>query len=216
MSADRRHYGEKYRDHYSTKDIARLFREDVAAGIAAGEIPQGLKLSIRTAYNSIQVTIVACPGVRLLNAARILSDCRNPNPHEYFAPHELPIRSIIGGRLLARLEHLLGAYNYDGSQLETDYFDVRFYGHPSIDDRLERAECEAVAAAEALSPIIGGAPMQVAVMREYDRVHRLWYRVRDLLERKRIDLDHEPNEYDKRYMPRNWPGLAAAETGGES
>lgn len=55
-------------------------------------------------------------------------------------------------------------------------------------------------AAQALSPIIGGAPMQAKVMREYDRVHKLWYQVRGLLE-KRIDLDHEPNGNDDLYMP---------------
>lgn len=52
-----------------------------------------------------------------------------------------------------------------------------------------------VNAAEALC-----AAKQAAIMREHDRVHRLGYRIRELLE-KRIDLDHASNDNDD--LPRN-------------
>ncbi len=47
-----------------------------------------------------------------------------------------------------QLEAMLGAYNFDGSETQVDYFHVNFYGHVRVCWKLEREEKEAYQAAK--------------------------------------------------------------------
>lgn len=139
-------YGARYEEtrSMSTTDVAKSFRADVKAAIKAGDLPKGLKLSIRTKYysggSSISVDIVAFPG-RVLNAERIKWDAENPHGTYYNCPES--VRELHNGAVcatLAKLEAMLDAYNFDGSDSQVDYFHVRFYAHVGVDYRLEKEE----------------------------------------------------------------------------
>jgi len=51
-------------------------------------------------------------------------------------------------------------------------------------------------AASDLGAVCYGGPKQREVMRLYDRVHALWYRVNTLETNQRIELDREPEARD--------------------
>lgn len=134
-----RAYGIKYTSVDSTTEVPAAFRQDVKDAVAKGELPAGLKLSVRrrrcTHSWAIDVTVMACPGVKFLNPERVKADHSNDNSWP------LPsIRTAEGAALVAKLEAMLGAYNHDGSDSQTDYSDVRFYGGVTVDHDLERAE----------------------------------------------------------------------------
>ena len=45
-------------------------------------------------------------------------------------------------QVLKTLEHMLNAYNYDGSDPQTDYFNVNFWGHAEYSYTILQAERE--------------------------------------------------------------------------
>ena len=60
--------------------------------------------------------------LRFSNAARLAATLKNPNGHV-----EHPWMSDEGRALMNALEAIVDAYNYDGSDLMTDYYDVNFH-----------------------------------------------------------------------------------------
>lgn len=139
-------YGPKFERALTTTQIAARFRADVKAAMARGELPR-VTLHVRTKYfsggSSIDVDVVAVPaGFPVLNAARTRWEAAHP--HDFLGNHpdpELRWRHAERTRtLLEQLGAMLNAYNYDGSDIQSDYFNVRFYGHVNIAHRLEQAE----------------------------------------------------------------------------
>jgi hypothetical protein len=107
-------YGAKYEAtrNWTKAQIAQGFRDDVKAAIAAGELPKGLKLSVKTRRGgAIDVHIREVPGMT--------------TP---WAPGHDGSVTEEAARIHGKLKALLWAYNYDGSDIMTDYFHVRFYG----------------------------------------------------------------------------------------
>lgn len=142
-----RTYGGKYDGKASTTEIAQRFRADVKAAQAAGDLPVGLKLSVRTHLysmgSSINVKVVAVPaGFRILNPDRLAADRAAPHA----PPGHLPIFTPLATGLITILERMLNAYNHDGSDTRTDYFDVKFHSHVLFASELENAERDAEAA----------------------------------------------------------------------
>jgi hypothetical protein len=132
-------YGRKYDKNLSTTEIAKRFREDLKAAIKAGTLPKGLKCSVRTKYfaggSSIDVDVTALPaGFRLFDT-EFLTHHRD-RPSEFYSGER---RTPEAKALLAALEKMLQAYNYDGSDIMTDYFNVNFYGHAGLGWKLEEA-----------------------------------------------------------------------------
>jgi hypothetical protein len=127
-------YGDKYNRELSTTEIAARIRADIKGAIAAGELPRGIKVSVRTSYfsggSSIDLKITAFPG-RILRAGH--DHARGFE--NYFTPEAYQAKKT--------LQAIMDAYNHDGSDITTDYFDVRFYGHAEFDWRLEQAERKA-------------------------------------------------------------------------
>lgn len=139
-------YGEKYE---STKDlriaeVAKLIREDIKAAVKAGALPVGLKVSVRSESFSggraIRMSVTRLPwGFVLLNRARLAAEIENPlqdSREPRFSPEALA--------LTEKLDAIAWAYNYDGSDTQSDYFHVRFYdGKAGFDYGLETAEIAA-------------------------------------------------------------------------
>lgn len=144
---DRTWYGAKYERGLSTTEIARRFRADVKAAVAAGTLPRGLKLSVRTDYfsggSSIDVTIVQAPGLRILNPERLELDATNQ------PCYGTPWATAEARALDEALTAMLNAYNFDGSDIQSDYFHVNFYGHVNFSSALTDAERSAFLAARA-------------------------------------------------------------------
>ncbi len=135
-------YGSK---HAATKDlnttqIAKLFREEIKAAIKAGELPKGLKVSIRSEYfsggSAIRCKVTAIP-FPLYNPEHLKWEQENPHGCYRDAPTRLTEEA---SKLLKELDGRLAAYNFDGSESQVDYFHVRFYGSVDYCYDLERLE----------------------------------------------------------------------------
>lgn len=144
--------GHKYQRDRSTNDIAKCIRADIKAAIGAEGpwgLPKGLKVSVRLKkYSggcSISAAITHCEGA-LLNPAHFLM--AQVLPHDRC---EYPRYTREGARILSVLDGLMAAYNYDRSDIQVDYFDVRFYAHVDVHWQYEsRLSTEFYAAAESL------------------------------------------------------------------
>jgi len=142
-------YGSKYRDGLDVKEIAANVREEIKAAVKSGEFPKGLKASVRISRyaggRSINVNLKA-PGVKVYSVARLLAD--RDTPHEH---NNLGWRSDEAAAIVERVEAMLDAYNFDGSDSMTDYFHVNFYAHVDMDGDRE-------AELAALSHLVKGTP----------------------------------------------------------
>lgn len=111
----------------SRVEIAKLIRADIKAAAAAGELPAGLKVAVRTSRyaggGSIDVAITAAP-LNPVNPAWVsLPD------NEKWGPGRTVDRfTVEGQRIAAVIAEIHASYNYDNSDSMTDYFHVRYYG----------------------------------------------------------------------------------------
>jgi len=123
--------GAKYVQGRDVAEVARLLRADIAEAIRMSELPKGLKCSVRIARyaggQSLNLEVTALPAeLALANPARVLFDKTHPHrPH----PAGMGLYSDEATQLVAKLEKLANAYNYDRSDSMTDYWDVNFYLH---------------------------------------------------------------------------------------
>lgn len=133
--------GDKYDSSLSLTDIAKRIREeiklarkygatDAAPGDLAtidpiGQAPAGIKFSVRQPhYGAITVTLTNLPA----DWAWQLGTDRAGRP--------AMVDTDALKTLKTELNLVMNAYNYDGSDVMTDYFDKRFYGtvHVSWDE----------------------------------------------------------------------------------
>ena len=137
-TADNRRYGAKYdHDHrLSTTGIAKLIREDIklarkvaqmaaAPGAVAvadpiADAPAEIKFSVRTQYfsggSSIDVHICGIPQAWGWETRE----------DRYGYMTDMPTAALAA--LAGEVKSIMDAYNHDGSDIQSDYFDVRFYG----------------------------------------------------------------------------------------
>lgn len=141
-------YGAKYE---STRDmnraeLAKLIRADIKAAVVAGKLPKA-KYSVTkkdfAGGGSINVSFsnVVEAGFCLFNLERLALDVSDP--HTFTS---MPRYSERATEITNVLEGIMGAYNFDGSDSQSDYFHVRFYGHAKVDWRWEAAERAAMIA----------------------------------------------------------------------
>lgn len=137
-------YGSTYDKTLSTKEVAKKIREQIKADKKAGNLPKGLKVSVRyksfSGGTSIDLTVTAVD-FQHMNTARVIWENENPNQiADYEADPELRERYSLKGReVLKRLQSLMDGFNYDGSDSMVDYFNVNFYGHANYDWELDMA-----------------------------------------------------------------------------
>jgi hypothetical protein len=139
-------YGSKYQQGLDTAEIAKLIRADIKAAIAAGELPRAtysVKISRYSGGSSIHVKISGVP-FPVLNAERARRDALEP--YVYHA-YELPLRTAEAEALLTTVELIVASYNYDGSDIQSDYFNVNFHSSVTFDHDEEREERERIVAA---------------------------------------------------------------------
>lgn len=142
-------YVEVYEQHATAADIAKLIRRDLKAAIAAGELPgkpvaYGVTIDNYSMGRSINVTIrdyegetrcTECAGQRGRGSYDAAND--NPCPHCFTWDRWLEPSAQA---LLDAVEQIREAYNYDGSDSMTDYYDVNYYGSTSFEGSWERGQ----------------------------------------------------------------------------
>lgn len=114
----------------STKEIAALVRADIKAALAAGELPKGLKVSVRyesfSGGSAIRVNVTALPeGFEVFDLDTLRA--QRAQPYDWQTAR-LPRYTAEAQALLAALTRIGKAYHRNNSDAMTDYFDVNYYG----------------------------------------------------------------------------------------
>lgn len=129
-------YGPRYQSGLSKVEIAKLVRLDIKQAVKERTLPKGT-YSVRThsfaGGCSITITVTAIT-IQVINPQRVFAEVLGDgHSHEpRFTPE--------ARQVLDTLEGLLEAYNYDGSDLQTDYFHVNFYSTVKFAWELEEAQ----------------------------------------------------------------------------
>lgn len=138
-------YGDKYEQGLDVAEIAKRVRADIKVAITAGELPAA-KYSVRISRysmgRSLYVTVDGVP-FAIVHEARVRRDVLEP--HAYHA-ETLCLHTDEARALLAKVEAIVAAYNFDGSDSQSDYSHVNFYAHVDFSNRQEQAEREALRA----------------------------------------------------------------------
>ncbi len=117
-------------------DIAKAIRADIKTAVAEGMLPDRWTYSVRSDNLAISVTVQncgdawqPCDGIGCQN---VWCSARNDPTYAHGAtPHDVLTDEGDAARMTLRRIH--GAYNHDGSEIQTDYFDVRYYGGVSFE-----------------------------------------------------------------------------------
>lgn len=137
-------YGSNYED---TKDlditeVAKRVKKQLRS-----EYP-GYKWSVRTnrysGGQSLNVEIREVPDDLQLYNPEWLSEFIETGRY----PHRVEKYTEEARELLKAVERLVESYNYDGSDLQTDYFNVRFYKSVEFSRKVEEGRREAAVAAK--------------------------------------------------------------------
>lgn len=125
-------YNSKYNSDLSIADIAKAIRADLKA-----EFP-GWKFSVRkTRYNSIDVYVSFAP-VSLYNPEWV--KLNKENSHDYHVKRY----NSAGNALIDKVEQIADAYNFDGSDIQSDYFHVNYYLYVNVDYSFQCSEIERI------------------------------------------------------------------------
>jgi hypothetical protein len=148
-------YGEKYAatKNLSQVEVAKLIRSDIKAGVKAGTLPKAKYSVTCDSYSggcSIYIRVSAVEGIPVYNADRLVFE--HQDPHAYC---DMALYSVEMVGALKALDDIHASYNFDGSDTQSDYFHVRFYGRASLtfDPAVRAAELAA-----ALGVVSPGVP----------------------------------------------------------
>lgn len=149
-----RAYGYKYDEggRLDTAEIAKLIRAEIKTAIREGLLPAAWKYSVAidrfAGGSSIDVRVkdcadawTPCPGYRIGTKHEYpdgswtatscgFAWCKEGGYHkdqpgaEY---HDVLTEEAEAAKMT--LQRIHGAYNHDGSDIQSDYFDVNYYGH---------------------------------------------------------------------------------------
>ncbi len=135
--SSRRRYGSKYDGSLSTKDIAGRIRADLKAAVAAGDLPgDSVTYGVRARYfsggSAIDITI------RGFGATRV--DGNGAETDNRRDGKSWPWLTDAARDVMAKVSAIRDAYNHDGSDIMTDYFDVNYYGSVEFESDWEAGE----------------------------------------------------------------------------
>lgn len=159
MTSTERHYGYRYNElgeYPSIAEIAKAIRADIKTAKAEGLLPASWTYSVRSSRfangQAIDVTVKNCadawqvcegivPGTKRPTegggwTARPCGDvwcAASGNPLYAHGAREHTVLTEDAAAARTTLERIVDAYNHDGSDVMTDYFDVRYYSHVSFD-----------------------------------------------------------------------------------
>lgn len=162
-------YGARYERGLDVKTIAVRVRDDIKAGVKAGALPKGLKCSVRISRysmgQSLDVSVKLAPGITIINPAYIAAKAAVPNEW----PRDIGRTTDEASALLEELRGIVSAYNYDGSDSQTDYYDVNYAMHVGIDWKYEKELLEA--GVLAVGAAVAGAKPTIHLIADCSEVH---------------------------------------------
>lgn len=133
-----RSYGYRYNEvDGRPADIAKVIRRDVKQAQQEGLLPARWSYSVRSDSLSINVDVRDCADAwRDCDGGQgchnVWCEARNDPAYAHAAePHHVLTEEADAAKIT--LERIHNAYNHDGSEIQTDYFDVRYYGHVNFE-----------------------------------------------------------------------------------
>lgn len=140
--SNKRWYGTRYDKNLTAKQIAAIVRKEIHQEIKSGFLPAGLKVSVRLRHrHAINISITAWPG-NPISPAWALRHARDGLRACTTSPYT-PQASAVLAHLRAKAE----AFNFDGSNIISDYCDVKFFLSVDFDYELTGPGQEEAAAA---------------------------------------------------------------------
>lgn len=120
--------GGKYTGYRRAVEIAKDVRADIKAAQKSGLVPADIKVSVRSDYNSINVSLSGWTSEQVWEYGT--------DSYGYEGWH----RTDAAQAVLATVEEIREAYNRDASDYHTDYFDVLYYGQASWAVRADESQ----------------------------------------------------------------------------
>lgn len=154
-----RSYGYRYNEvDGGAVEIAKVIRRDIKQAVAKGLLPSRWTYSVRSPHGtSIDVRVRDCADAWRdcdggQGCRNVWCAARNDPRYAHAAEqHKALTEEAEAARMT--LERIHNAYNHDGSEIQTDYFDVRYYGHVEFEDAgsaaFRKKEAERLAAKKA-------------------------------------------------------------------
>lgn len=132
--------GSKYEVGMDIAEIAKRVRADIKAAQEKNELPADATFSVRTRRFSggqaLDVTILGMPDSWIYVSPGLEPDYANYIPAHGGQTDEAKRAGDLVGAIVF-------AYNYDGSDVQSDYSNVNFYSHVTIQDEREARWAEA-------------------------------------------------------------------------
>lgn len=128
-------HGSKYAatKNLSRVEIAKLIRLDIKAAVASKALPKA-KYSVTTERyaggGSIDIRISKIEGIKVFDEAALLHFHDDKNATTFFGDTGYSKETKAA---LAKLNEIHNSYNFDGSDSQSDYFHVRYYGTVHLD-----------------------------------------------------------------------------------
>jgi len=140
-----RTYGYRYAelgDHPTAAQVAKTMRRDIHQAIAEGLLPSHWTYSVRSdtfaGGCSVDVTVQDCPDAWEQcdggsKCRDVWCSARNDPTYAHAAkPHDVLTNDAEAASMT--LGRIHNAYNHNGSEIQVDYFDVRYYGTVTFED----------------------------------------------------------------------------------
>lgn len=139
-----RTYGYLYDAKRSTTEDAKLIRGTVKTMQKAGVLPADWKISVRTdkfaGGSAIRITATSPRPIYAANPNSYRCSTLNVETGEHV--HAYVDKFTVEAKVVrAALEELHQAYNHDGSEMQVDYWDVKFYGTVDLTVAAGVAKC---------------------------------------------------------------------------
>jgi hypothetical protein len=139
--------GSKYDPKLDIAEIAKRVRAEIKDACKAGTLPQGayrVTISRFSGGRSLTVRVAPHAAFPLLNPERARLEATQPGA--FFPDCHYPRYTPEARAMLDQLRAIVGAYQYDRSDAQSDYFDVNFYEHVNVDGDAEAASRAAILA----------------------------------------------------------------------
>jgi hypothetical protein len=135
-----RSYGTKYQEFFTdgkgehvwrtAAEIAAQIRADIKAEVAAGALPKATYSVTSETYSggrSIRVVIRDLPFEAWVEGE-----------HPHWPGEKIEVLTPAAKEVQSKVQAIHRAYNYDGSEIQVDYFDVNYYGQVEVESPSSR------------------------------------------------------------------------------
>lgn len=139
-----RTYGSNYeatKEIYDTSVLAKLIRADIKAAVKAGDLPKAT-YSVQTRKyaggSAIDIELRDLEGAWVaedMTKCPSNSTCREGDHYSHRGcegAEHLSDEAALAKIILSQIQN---SYNFDGSETQVDYWDVRFYGHVQVESK---------------------------------------------------------------------------------